>query len=91
MWSVTTCSLVQVCQHPVGTCWTEGYRTTRHRFLENSGLNFVGTSLRTSYFSVAVIRLIRKIEKIYYSLHHVCLSAWNKLAPIGRIFVKFYI
>ena len=42
MWSVTTCSLVQACQHPIGTCWTDEYRTTRHCIPENSRLNFAG-------------------------------------------------
>ena len=38
-------------------------------------------------------RRIRKIAKSDLQLRHVCpsvcLSAWNKSAPTGRIFVKF--
>jgi len=49
----------------------------------------------TAHFSVAVFRLLRKIEISDYSFHHVYLSvrppAWNKSDPIGRIFMKLYI
>jgi hypothetical protein len=34
---------------------------------------------------------VGKIAKGDYELRHVCPPAWDKLAPIGRIFIKFYI
>jgi len=41
--------------------------------------------------AVCVVRRVRKIPKNNYWFHHVCLSAWNKTARIGWIFMKFYI
>jgi hypothetical protein len=34
---------------------------------------------------------VRKMEKGYCWLCHVCPSAWNSSAPTGRIFMKFYV
>jgi hypothetical protein len=36
-----------------------------------------------------IFRRVRKIAKNSYQICHVCLSAWNNSAPIGRILVKF--
>jgi len=41
--------------------------------------------LRTLYIS----RPICNTAKCDYWLRHVCPSAWNNSAPIGRIFIKF--
>jgi len=40
-------------------------------------------------FFLHFFRHIRKTVKSYYELHHVCLSAWNKSAATGQIFMKF--
>jgi hypothetical protein len=41
--------------------------------------------------SFGFIKLVRKIAKSVFKLRHVCvrLSAWNKSAPTGRIFIQF--
>jgi hypothetical protein len=41
--------------------------------------------------ALCVVRRVCKIPKSDCWLHHVCLSARNKTAPTGRIFMKFYI
>jgi hypothetical protein len=38
-----------------------------------------------------VTRLLRKIVKSYYLLHHVCLSARNYSAPTGRIVMNLQV
>ena len=45
--------------------------------------------LGPSFHCYGIFRRVRKISKSDYYLRHVCPSAWNNLAHLGPIFIKF--